>query len=389
MEIRPLISVIIPVYNAGNYLEDCVNSIANQSYDNLQIILVDDGSTDNSSNICDNFAKKDQRIQVIHQKNMGAAAARKAGVLCAMGDYICFVDADDRADIEMIDFFRKNIGKSDLLTSGCKCEITPGKYAVWIDSLGEGIYDTDKKKTYFIDNMIAFESRFEVGVQPYLWGKLYRREIIQEAIQDIDLSIVYSEDRDLLFRCILKSKSIYVSHQSFYYYRYNPTSIIRTVNKNFMGDLNKLYVSLEKAFRGHPQEESLLHQLQLFLVSRMYLIPHFMGFCADAQMLGYMFPFSELEKGSKIILYGAGSVGIRYYRQIYRQNQIRMVLWVDKNWRDYKDVSVSAPEEIVKFEYDYIVIAVKRKDLADEIRGELIEMGIRESKILWREPAVL
>ena len=83
--------------------------------------------------------------------------------------------------------------------------------------------------------MIAFESRFEVGVQPYLWGKLYRREIIQEAIQDIDLSIVYSEDRDLLFRCILKSKSIYVSHQSFYYYRYNPTSIIRTVNKNFYG----------------------------------------------------------------------------------------------------------------------------------------------------------
>ncbi len=66
-----------------------------------------------------------------------------------------------------------------------------------------------------------------------------------------------------------------------------------------------------------------------------------------------------------------------------------MVLWVDKNWRDYKDVSVSAPEEIVKFEYDYIVIAVKRKELADEIRGELIEMGIRESKILWREPAVL
>ena len=234
MQIRPLISVIIPVYNAGNYLKDCINSIASQSYDNLEIILVDDGSTDNSSNICDNFAKKDQRIQVIHQKNMGAAAARKAGVLCAMGDYICFVDADDRADIEMIDFFRKNIGKSDLLTSGCKCEITPGKYAVWIDSLGEGIYDTDKKKTYFINNMIAFESRFEVGVQPYLWGKLYRREIIQEAIQDIDLSIVYSEDRDLLFRCILKSKSIYVSHQSFYYYRYNPTSIIRNINKNFM-----------------------------------------------------------------------------------------------------------------------------------------------------------
>ncbi len=391
METRPLISVIVPVYNAGVYLEDCLNSIVGQTYENLEVILVDDGSTDGSSGICDDFAQDDLRVQVIHQENMGAAAARKTGVLCGTGEYICFVDADDLIDAGMITFFVENIGESDLLTSGYKCEIAPGEHAIWIDSLKEGIYNTEKKRKYFLENMISYNNRFEVGVQPYSGGKLYRAEIIKDVIGDIDTSIVYSEDRDLLFRCILKSKSIRISHQSFYYYRYNPASIMRTVNKNFMSDLNKLYLSLEKAFAGHPQEKSLLRQLQLFLVSRMHFIPYFMGFSVEAQITGYVFPFSELEKGSRIILYGAGQVGIRYYRQIHRQNQLQMVLWTDKNWMDYEEASlpILPPEQIGEIDYDYIIIAVKKKELADEIQGELVKMNVGKDKILWRPPAIL
>lgn len=391
METAPLISVIVPIYNAGVYLEECLDSIVGQTYGNLEVILVDDGSTDRSSETCDEFAERDRRIRVIHQKNMGAAAARRTGVLKAVGDYICFVDADDRIDVEMLNFFREDIGKSDLLTSGCRCETAPGEYAVWRDSIEEGVYDTEPKRKYFIENMIAFQSRFEVGVQPYLWGKLYKAKIIKAVIGDIDTSIVYSEDRDLLFRCILKSKSIRISHQSFYYYRYNPSSIMRTVNKNFMSDLNKLYLSLEKAFVGHPQEKSLLCQLQLFLVSRMYFIPHFMGFSEDPQITGYVFPFSELEKDSRIILYGAGQVGIRYYRQIHRQNQLRLVLWTDKNWKDYIDASlpISPPDQMAETEYDYIIIAVKKKEMADEIQKELIVRNIAKDKILWRPPATV
>ncbi|MCI8994251.1 MAG: glycosyltransferase [Lachnospiraceae bacterium] len=390
MEKMPLISVIVPVYNASGYLEECVRSIQGQSYENLEIILVDDGSTDGSGKICDEFAEEDQRIRIIHQENMGAAGARKNGILCAAGEYICFVDADDQIDAGMMEFFRKSMGECDLLTSGCRCEIAPGEYEIWTDSLGEGLYDTDKARKYFIENMIAYENRFRAGVQPYLWGKLYRRTVVWEAIQHIDTSIVYSEDRDLLYRCILKSKSIRISYKCFYYYRYNPSSIIRTVNKNFMSDLNRLYLSLEKAFSGHPQEECLLNQLQQFLVSRMYLIPFFMGFSSDAQIAGYVFPFSELETGSRIVLYGAGKVGMRYYQQIYRQNQLQMVLWVDKNWRDYEESSwpVSSPEWIGEEEYDYVVIAVKREALAMEIQKELVEIGIRENQILWREPAI-
>lgn len=386
----PFISVIVPVYNASRYLKECVKSIQEQSYENLEIILVDDGSTDGSAGICDDFAREDKRIRVIHQENLGAAGARKNGILSATGEYICFVDADDRIDNGMMDFFRKSIGKSDLLTSGCRCEIAIGEYEIWTDSLEEGLYDTDRARKYFIENMIVFENRFRAGVQPYLWGKFYRRAIIQEVIQDIDISIVYSEDRDLLFRYILKSKSIRISHKCFYDYRYNPRSIMRTINKNFMSDLNKLYLSLEKAFVGHPQEECLINQLQQFLVSRMYLIPSFMGFSSDAQISGYVFPFSELEKGSRVILYGAGKVGKRYYQQIYRQNQLQIVLWVDKNWRDYDESSwpVVSPERIKKLRYDYVVVAVKKEMLAKEIKRELVGIGVPENRILWREPVI-
>ena len=123
----------------------------------------------------------------------------------------------------------------------------------------------------------------------------------------------------------------------------------------------------------------------------MYLIPFFMGFSPDAQLMGYVFPFSELETGSRVVLYGAGTVGVRYYQQIYRQNRLRMVLWVDRNWRNYKEKSfpVSAPERLEESEYDYIIIAVKRRELADEIRDQLECMGIGRKQILWREPVVL
>ena len=94
-ESLPIVSIIIPVYNVGIYLEKCISSCLEQTYKRCEIILVDDGSNDGSEKICDDYAKKDARIKVIHQKNQGVSSARNAGMNCAEGDYIAFVDADD------------------------------------------------------------------------------------------------------------------------------------------------------------------------------------------------------------------------------------------------------------------------------------------------------
>ena len=116
-----LISIIVPVYNVELYLNECINSIRNQTYKNLEIILIDDGSTDNSGKICDEYAKIDSRIVVIHKENKGVTSARKVGVEIANGKYIGFVDSDDYIDKEMYKNMLKKILETDADFIDCGC----------------------------------------------------------------------------------------------------------------------------------------------------------------------------------------------------------------------------------------------------------------------------
>ena len=121
MNNTPLISVIVPVYNVEQYLRECIESITNQTYNHLQIILVDDGSTDDSGKICDEYKAIDERIIVIHQKNKGLVGARKTGLEVANGEYIGFVDSDDYIDREMYDSLLEYalLENADMVHSGC------------------------------------------------------------------------------------------------------------------------------------------------------------------------------------------------------------------------------------------------------------------------------
>jgi len=124
MKIKELISVIIPVYNVENYLSNCIDSVINQTYKNLEIILVDDGSIDSSAKICDEYAKKDGRIKVIHKENGGLSSARNAGLDIAKGKYISFVDSDDTINFEMIEKMLNSIVRYKTDVSICKLKIT-------------------------------------------------------------------------------------------------------------------------------------------------------------------------------------------------------------------------------------------------------------------------
>ena len=118
MENTPLISVIVPVYNVEKYLKKCVNSICNQTYENLEIILIDDGSTDNSGLICDELSCKDNRIVVIHQNNGGQATARNMGLSAAKGEFIGFVDSDDWIEPKLYETMLSIIQNHDIAICG-------------------------------------------------------------------------------------------------------------------------------------------------------------------------------------------------------------------------------------------------------------------------------
>lgn len=390
MESGPLISLIVPVYNVKDYLEECLESIIKQSYTKLEIILVDDGSTDGSAEICDRYGQADNRFKVFHQENQGVARARKRAVLCATGLYTGFVDADDRISLNMIEFMLANIGECDVITIGCYGETAAGVKFEQTDSFAEGIYASKEDLDYFHANMLAYQNRFEYGVLPYLWNKLFKTELLKDVMSNIDSALSFAEDGEVVFQYLLKCERICVTHKCLYYYRRREDSFMRSNDENYMYNLNGIYLALKQAFEKHPKKEILLHQLQLFIAQRVYWITDRMGFPSDTRIMTYAFPFSDLNRTSKIVIYGAGKIGVAYYRQIHFRKLANMVLWVDKNWENYQDsyMPVSSPDSIKDCEYDYLIIAVKKKELADEIRQELIQQGIEDKRILWRVPAI-
>lgn len=388
---QKLVSVVVPVYNLEEYLPDCVDSILSQTYTNLQVILVDDGSKDDSGKICDSYAEKDERICVLHQENQGAAAARKNGVQIAEGEYICFVDADDAVSSEMVQFLVREIGQCDVITSGCIYKQLNGEEKIRVDALPEGIYHTPEELDYFFGNMMMIKGSFKDGLLPFVWGKLYRTQIMKDVIGVPDPHLFYDEDRALMLHYMLKCKSIRVTHAPHYEYRLRSGSAVNSVHPDMLHNLYLFYKTLERAFGNHPKRESLMRQLQMFLVSRLQIIPKWMGLHPEARMIRYLYQPNVDLRGKKIVLYGAGTVGKDFYMQIKSDMQSNVVLWVDKKWMEHSDsqYEIVSPEEIKNEEYDYVLIAVKNQRVAEEIKSELINEMVPEEKILWIEPITL
>lgn len=166
------ISVVVPVYNVEQYLKDCINSILVQSYSNLQIILIDDGSTDKSGQLCDEFAKTDERIQVYHQNNQGMSVARNNGIKMAIGDYIGFVDSDDIIHPKMYEHLLKalkNSGSDMAICHELPFEKEMCQFKDYDELQIENIEDIPQFATHFMSDW--------TGPANFAWNKLYKKEI--------------------------------------------------------------------------------------------------------------------------------------------------------------------------------------------------------------------
>lgn len=167
----PLISIIVPVYNVKDYLEKCLSSICLQTYKNLEIIVVDDGSTDGSEKICDSFAQKDTRIKVVHQINGGQSNARNKGLSIAAGEYIGFVDSDDWIAPDMYEFLY-------LLLKNNQADIAVCAHIVEMEAETNVRYSTGKL-TVFSGNEALRALIDDKRVRNYVWDKLYKRQLFE------------------------------------------------------------------------------------------------------------------------------------------------------------------------------------------------------------------
>lgn len=223
---QPKISIIIPVYNVEKYLNRCIESVVNQSFKELEIILVDDGSPDNCPQMCDDWATKDSRIKVVHKKNEGLGLARNTGMQHATGEYIAFIDSDDYVDLNMYEIlYSKAVSRNaDIVYCGYKYGLKDGTYEDRNDFETETVFDDKEKiEKHSMNYFYPINSR---QMMMSVWHSIYKREVIKTEFYS-EREVV-SEDLHFQLSAILNSKKIVYIPDSLYYYCYNGESLSRT-----------------------------------------------------------------------------------------------------------------------------------------------------------------
>lgn len=370
------VTMIVPVYNAERYLEECLNSLCNQNYNNIEIIVINDGSLDRSELICREFSKKDVRINFISQEHAGVVAARKRGIDIAKGKYLAFVDSDDCVESSYVAYLVENMDQGDIITSNLRhgtSFIQP--------SIFPGVYSGTE-----MDNILA--NMLMSGINVHMIGKMFKTELAKEVIKEVDDRIYFYEDAEFVYRYLLKCNNITILDYCGYTYRFNNNSVSHRVHEDYLENLNYLYLSLKDAFENSDYGEILIPQLQKWIGEIVSRAVQIMGFPVECRGVIYLMPIFSETINHKIVLYGAGSVGRDYMRQIKAQKCYLVAAWVDTNWNYLKSPlgKIESPECLADLSYDFIIVALKDPDVVETVIKTLIMKGVKRECILWREP---
>ena len=225
---RKLVSIIVPVYNVEKYLDTCVSSIVKQSYVNIEIILVDDGSTDSSSILCDTWKKKDNRIIVIHKSNGGQSEARNVGLLNASGEFVIFIDSDDYISSDHVE---------ELVTAitNTKSDIVCARAQAFFDNKSSRVEKKEKRNSSSFDgNMAIKKMLYEQGVSSSLWVKIYKRALFESI--GFPVGRIY-EDLFTVYKLFYRCKKVTIIDKTIYYYRIRIDSTIGKFDSRKNNDL--------------------------------------------------------------------------------------------------------------------------------------------------------
>lgn len=385
--IGEIISIIVPIYNAELYLSKCIESILNQTYKHIQIILVDDGSTDDSGNICDIYSKQDNRIEVYHTDNHGLVATRKRGLEVAIGDYIGFVDADDYIEPSMFSELIKNIKENDadfvhfgFIEESSKGSISTCSYC---DTVLE-MKDKYEKINFLCNHVLK-----KMDVTPSIWSKLFKSNFIKKCYKNISNKQQYGEDMICLCYCILEATRISLSKKALYHYNVRENSLSHLDTREHIIHEVKLWGCILSILDKNKCEDLMKESIFEFLKER---IVYSMERISEKKVRIPRYFFVNLEQiyEKNIVIYGAGNVGQDYYTQICQFNNCKVVAWVDLQWYKYSFdfFEVTSIEKIRDIEFDMIIIAVADEQIRKEIKNTLICEGYLESNICWQSPGI-
>jgi glycosyltransferase involved in cell wall biosynthesis len=388
---QELLTVVVPIYNSEQYLKKCIESIIHQRYKNLDIILINDGSTDGSGELCNSFLYLDCRVRIFHQENKGLVASRKLGVKLAKGDLITFVDSDDWIETDM---YSKMMAaymefEPDMVTSGITID-EGNKVSYEIDKIPNGLYEYGAINEKIISCMMYDEGLRDRAITSSVSNKIYKVDLLKNTIMDVDESITYGEDAAITYLYIAKASKIVILADSWYHYMIHSSSMVSSYSIDSYGKIHQFYLYMKKEFLKLGLWNLMAEQVKEY-TKNFLMRANNKVFDGLKENLIYLFPFEVVERGSRVAIYGAGSVGISYSESLLKSGYAQLQRWIDKDYENLnsKKHLIESPSTLKNEDIDYVVIAIKNQRIALEVKEYLIISGIADSKIIWKAPVQL
>ncbi len=381
---NPLISVIVPIYGIERYVGHCIESLMRQTYQNLEIILVDDGSPDRCPQICDLYASKDKRIKVIHKENGGIVTARKAGVKIAQGEYIGFVDGDDWVGEGYFQSMLNTIMgcDADIAVAGCSRDLYR-KSMYLHNALPSGVYEGESME-FLRKNMMSFGSFFRFGVTTYHWNKLFRREAIIPFQMLVEDGFSVMEDGAAVYPAMLAAKKIVLFDNFAYHYRQRSDSMLKSMTTLSVEAerLKRVYYYLQNAVKDYPAEYQLRKQVEDAMLAVYIVRCGGITSIANDKVLNSI--YNRSIEGKKVVIGGAGTFGQQMYRRLMATDKVEITGWIDPFYWEYRRIglNVDPVESITNADYDYVLMAGLDSSFKEMVIRTLADYGVAPDNVL-------
>lgn len=377
--------MVVPVFGVEEFLPQCIESLLEQIYENLEIILVDDGSVDASGDICDEFSRLDHRVSVIHKPNGGLVSARQAGAEAATGCFLGFVDGDDWVAPGFFESLHAQAvaAEADLVIAGHVREFL-GKHEIFTPRIAAGVYDCHRIRDEILPLAIYNGTFFQHGVSTYVWNKLFKSEAALPLIRAIPPAIVMGEDAALVYPYLANSSTLVISEVAEYYYRQRPHSIVKSVPDLGVeySRLGALFGYLKDQLSGLPPHIGIDTQLRRYFEAQVLMrsggvLPP--GDCGE-----WYSPFRGLNPGSRVVVYSTGSFGQLLVSSLERLGTVHVVGWVDEDLEESQRLGlrVTPLTSIANLEFDLLLIAAIDSNYAASLLPILEGLGVNRDRVV-------
>ena len=335
------ISVIVPVYNVEPYLPQCLDSLIEQTFNDIEIICVNDGSTDGSLDVLNHYAAKDSRIKVIDKPNGGVSSARNCGLDAAQGEYISFVDGDDwvkRGYYEEIIALIEQYNPDIFYTTKYYEAKNQEEYCICNQCTYSGLYNRSMLEKEVFPETLYRPPFFTFGIVPSVWSKIIKRQFLTDFMLNVPEEIKTGEDLAITLPCMLKADSIYFSNICGYYYRQNPTSITHSFDSTAPMRIDSLLNYLRKTTEAYDKYNIksqisiyAMHILQFTVTS---LIKGSNNMRSDLKLMKPLWYNPSVKEGLK----GKAPLKVKLLILAAKLRQVLLLKVLKKRWTKSKEV---------------------------------------------------